>query len=310
MPDFDAIVIGGGPAGATAGLLLAKAGWRVAVAEKREFPRRKVCGEFISAGTLSLLDELGIGDGVSRLAGPEIRRVALYAGDTVVSAPMPEAPMPYRWGRALGREHLDLLLLSAAARAGALVLQPATVVAADRAQDRWFVELAGEGSDARLSAPVVIAASGSWERGPFGAIEPRHAASDLLGFKAHFQGARLPSDLMPLLAFPGGYGGLVTSDAGRVSLSLCIRRDALRACRAEQGTSRAGEAVLTHLLKSTKGARQVLQYAWADGPWLAAGPIQPGIRRPHARVFFTGNLAGEAHPIVAEGISMAIQSSV
>ena len=48
----DALIIGGGPAGATVALLLAKGGWSVAVTEKAAFPRRKVCGEFISATTL------------------------------------------------------------------------------------------------------------------------------------------------------------------------------------------------------------------------------------------------------------------
>src|SRR5438034_7373326 len=38
---YDAIVLGGGPGGATAGLLLARAGWRVAIIEKARFPRRK-----------------------------------------------------------------------------------------------------------------------------------------------------------------------------------------------------------------------------------------------------------------------------
>jgi len=73
---------------------------------------------------------------------------------------------------------------------------------------------------------------------------------------------------------------------------------------------RAADAVLGHILDSCEGARQALRRAKLDGHWLSAGPIQPGIRRNYADgIFFTGNIAGEAHPIIAEGISMAIQSS-
>jgi flavin-dependent dehydrogenase len=46
-----------------------------------------------------------------------------------------------------------------------------------------------------------------------------------------------------------------------------------------------------------------------QGEWLAAGPIRPGIRAGYRDdVFRVGNLAGESHPIIAEGISMALQS--
>ena len=46
-----------------------------------------------------------------------------------------------------------------------------------------------------------------------------------------------------------------------------------------------------------------------NGEWLAAGPIRPGMRDLYADdIFRVGNLAGESHPIIAEGISMALQS--
>ena len=73
---FDACVIGSGPAGATAALVLARAGWSVALVEKAVFPRRKVCGEFISAATLTVLEACGVAKDFLALAGPPVRRVA------------------------------------------------------------------------------------------------------------------------------------------------------------------------------------------------------------------------------------------
>jgi flavin-dependent dehydrogenase len=56
--------------------------------------------------------------------------------------------------------------------------------------------------------------------------------------------------------------------------------------------------------------RHALKRATLDRAWLSAGPIQPGIRDRYSDgIFRVGNCAGEAHPIVAEGISMAMQSA-
>jgi flavin-dependent dehydrogenase len=130
-----------------------------------------------------------------------------------------------------------------------------------------------------------------------------------LAFKAHFTDVDLPAGLMPLLAFPGGYGGIVQTDHGRTSLSCCIRRDVLQRRRAQQ-PGRAADAVFAYILDHCVGARRTLVGAHIDGPWLAAGPIRPGLRPLHRDgIFAVGNVAGEAHPIVAEGISMALQAA-
>ncbi|HSS45791.1 MAG TPA: FAD-dependent monooxygenase [Burkholderiales bacterium] len=308
----DALIIGAGPAGGAAALMLAQAGWSVAVVEKSGFPRRKVCGEFISATSLPLLHELGVAGSFLEIAGPEVRRVGLFAGETIVTSAMPQPRGPLeRWGRALGREHLDMFLLTAASQAGARVWQPWTATELQRAKNGYICKIAAKGTSKELHAPIVIAAHGSWERGTLSAqsINRAHKPSDLLAFKAHFRECDVPSDLMPLLIFPGGYGGMVHSDGGRASLSCCIRRDELRRCRHRQ-KQHAAEAVLQHIQASCLGVRQALRRASLDGGWLSAGPIRPGIRKRYLNgIFLVGNAAGEAHPLVAEGINMAMQSA-
>src|SRR5688572_18149823 len=49
MSAFDAIIVGGGPAGSTCARVLAAGGARVAVVDRAEFPRVKLCGGWLSA---------------------------------------------------------------------------------------------------------------------------------------------------------------------------------------------------------------------------------------------------------------------
>jgi flavin-dependent dehydrogenase len=299
---YDAVIVGAGPAGSSAARLLALTGWDVALVEKTEFPRRKLCGEFLSATTMPVLEACGVADAFCAAAGPPVTRVGAYAGHAMLTAPEKK-----NWGRALGREHLDLMLRDAAVRAGAALFQPVEVSELRR-EGPVSICILDDGRE--IAAPVVIAACGSWNPKGIFAVDRREAApSDLFAFKAHFQDSDLPAGLMPLLAFPGGYGGLVHSDAGRTSLSCCIRRDAMAKARARHG-GKAAQAVLVHIMETTKGVHQALNRARLDGEFLSTGPIHPGIRTRYADgVYFTGNIAGEAHPVIAEGISMAIQSS-
>mgnify|MGYP003488968613 CR=1 FL=1 len=52
---YDVIVIGGGPAGAIAALVLARAGVRVRVLDRARFPRFKLCGDSVNPGALAIL---------------------------------------------------------------------------------------------------------------------------------------------------------------------------------------------------------------------------------------------------------------
>ena len=218
----DALILGGGPAGATIrALLLARAGWSVTVLERHAFPRRKVCGEYLSGTNRPLLQSLGLLDAFDDTAGPEVTRVGLFAGKREVTA---ELPRPrHGWGRALSREHLDAVLLNSPLR-----MEP-TSFSRPRSVRFGVKPMSGYASPKRAKNFV---RRSSWLLTAHGmAVNCRRnlrgarRASDLFGFKAHFRNVNLPAQLMPLLAFPGGYGGMVHANDGLVSISCCIRSD-------------------------------------------------------------------------------------
>jgi len=57
---FDVVVIGSGPGGSVAALVLARGGARVALVDKASFPRDKACGDLVGPRGLRLLADLGL----------------------------------------------------------------------------------------------------------------------------------------------------------------------------------------------------------------------------------------------------------
>jgi 2-polyprenyl-6-methoxyphenol hydroxylase-like FAD-dependent oxidoreductase len=169
-----------------------------------------------------------------------------------------------------------------------------------------------------LVTSLIIDAHGSWESGPQfqvvgesgDRLKTPQRGSDLFAFKSTFVNSTLTPGLLPVIALKGGYGGIVVANEGRTTMALCIRRNALQALRLRTPEMTAAIAVETHLRESCRGIEDSLRNAQRQGSWLTVGPLRPGIRLQRTPgIFRVGNASGESHPLIGEGISMALQSS-
>ena len=76
--DFEVIVIGGSLAGASAAFILGSLGRRVLVLERGHFPRRKACGEGLSALGIETLRRVGLSSALERVAGLPFRGYEIW----------------------------------------------------------------------------------------------------------------------------------------------------------------------------------------------------------------------------------------
>jgi len=126
---FDVVIVGGGPAGSTAGTLLAKHGWNVAIFEKERFPRFKI-GESLLPGSIRTFERMGVKEKIDKAD------VIVKHGGKIVSACGTRSNRflfcdvfrcKYPTAYHVERSMFDQLLLDHAAESGCLVSQGVAV---------------------------------------------------------------------------------------------------------------------------------------------------------------------------------------
>ncbi len=304
---LDAVIVGGGPAGAAAACALSAAGRSVAVLERETGPRHVVCGEFISAEAALHLAALGVS--LAAAGAVAIAGVRLVSGAAEACSPL---PFP-AWG--LSRRRLDARLLDRAEALGAAVYRGATVRAVLPAPHSDAP--AGTPSRVRLADGTAIAARAvflatgkhdlrGWERPKSG-----RGSDPLIGFKMHFRlGDEAEAALgrsVELHLFDGFYAGLQRVEGGVANLCLLspasLYRDAGRRWPALLDALGRGAPVLEARLRGSTPL-------W-DNP-LAVAHIPYGfVHRPGsgpAGVWRLGDQAAVTPSFTGDGLAIALET--
>ena len=310
MRKYEAIIIGGGPAGATAAALLARAGHRVLVLERSRFPRHKLCGEFITPESMAVFERLGVRERLFAAGARTIRQMTLYAPDgRGLDVPMEWIAGSEAGAIGLTRARMDAILLDAAREAGAEVREGVAVSPRlEFAAAETIVQGKADGETVeRFAGRLVIDASGrngAFHRtdGEADARLARFEGSRLFGCKAHLRGVAGLGDRGELFFFRDGYGGLSEVEGDRVNLCFLTTESTLRAARGDR------ERLLDLTLRTNPRAAARLAGATIDGEWLGTGPLEFGRKRTTPGVLAIGDARAFIDPFTGSGILLALTS--
>lgn len=291
---WDAVVVGGGPAGSMSATELSLRGASVLLVDRCAFPRRKVCGCCVNGAALHYLRRAGLDTSPAGLGGQPLHELRLYAAGRQASLPLPA-------GIALSREKLDTALLWQAARSGASLL-----LQTEARLDGWerngrLVELQDSIARGRVQTRVVLAAHGLGGKLLRGEPEIQTDACPATHIGAGLIVDGADSEFCPGVVFMAcsrsGYVGLVRLEDQSLDVAAALDLRSVRAA----GSIHAAvaeilrDACLPPLSESTSNE-------WRGTPTLTHRVRSVATNR----LFVIGDAASYVEPFTGEGISWAL----
>ena len=290
---FDVLIIGGGLAGLCNAIHLSKFGTKVLLIEKNEYPKHKVCGEYISNEVLPYLQYLEIDP--FRFGAVKIDTFQLSTTtNKLISAKLPLG------GFGISRYQLDFILSEKAKKNNVLIIQD-TVIDVDFKEDTFLVETKNK---QKFTSKICIGSYGKRStldvKLKRGFIKKR---SPYLGVKFHVKGS-FSENLVALHNFKGGYCGV--SKVENNTINVCYITNFLSFQKYKNINDFEKNVILkNHFLKEIfENSTSVFEQP------LSISQISFETKKPiENHMMMCGDAAGMIHPLCGNGMSMAIQSA-
>lgn len=287
-----ALIVGGGPAGAAAAIVLARGGIPTEVIERRHTIQPVVCGGFLGWDALAALKRLGID--AANLGARPIDHMRLVAGRRLVEIRLP------RPAAGLSRRSLDAALLDHAKMLGAYVRYGRAARGINMAARTIRLD-----DGAIMRADALFLATGKHDLR--GAARPRPARA-MVGLRVQLPPSpRLGAELcgvVELHLFDDGYAGLLVQEDDSINLCISIR------------TTRLGRAGGIEAMLAALGREQPLLGERLTGAprakWATVAGVPHGWRARGGEpgVFRLGDQAAVIPSLVGDGIAMALNSGM
>ncbi len=295
---YDVAIIGGGLAGLSLSIQIAKKGYKVILLEKEEYPFRRVCGEYISLESWDFLNELGVD--LASLGVANIKKLQVSS----VKGKLLEQDLPLG-GFGISRFLLDATLASIAVGSGVVLLEHNRVSKINYINDEFIIG----SSNNIIRAKVAVGCYGKrtnldikWKR-PF-ARARKGKLNNYVGAKYHVR-CNFPEDTIALHNFKNGYCGI--SKIEKDEYCLCYLTAASNLKKSGNDFKQLEQTILSenpHLKKILAECEMV----W-DTPVTISQISYSKKSQIEDHVLMAGDSAGMITPLCGNGMSMAFHAS-
>jgi flavin-dependent dehydrogenase len=285
------LIVGAGPAGCAAAIVLARGGAKPLLIDRNIKPSDALCGGFLSWRTAERLRGLGV-DAEALGAQPVERLLLIGSGRPA------DISLPHR-AFGLSRKALDNALRRVAVEAGA-------EVTVDTVREANGLRVVGRGREWRPDS--LFLATGKHDLR--GSGRPRSAKDPALGLRLRLEPsaglARRLAQTIELHLFEGGYAGVVLQEDGTANVCLAVRKSLIGGANANP------PELLMRLAAAYPHFALRLEPGWREARVDTIGSVPYGwsARATEPGVFRLGDQAAVIPSLAGEGIDIAVASGI